>query len=184
MRDGRYLGHFKIIIYLLLTYKILFVSGVQHSSQTTESYYMILAIFPVLCITSLWLISLLLGFSEALFIKTFLERGGIKVGGCKKKKKERKAPLHSPFSPYMTIFPWPPQEFWAQIFQLIARLQPSNPCIKGTRIFSPLAVSLQVFAQRDSVEIKIGRRCHLVAVSIMPWNTDILTLSNHGSQSL
>ena len=86
----------KFFIYLLLTYKILFVSGIQHSSQTTESYYMILAIFPVLCITSLWLISLLLGFNESLFIKTFLERGGIKVGGCKKKER-KKSSIPFPF---------------------------------------------------------------------------------------
>ena len=85
----------KLFIYLLLTYKIIFVSG-EHSLQTTESYYIILAIFPVLCITSLWLISSLLGFNESLFIKAFLERGGIKVGGCKKKK-EKKITIPFPF---------------------------------------------------------------------------------------
>lgn len=126
-----------LFIYLLLTYKILFVSGVQHSSNH-RSYYMILAIFPVLCIV--WLISLLLGFSEALFIKTFLEREvEIKVGVVKKKKKKEK--LHCIPLSLMTIFPWPPQEFWAQIFQLIA--SPAFQSCRDQNLFSFGSYSLK-----------------------------------------
>lgn len=61
--------------------------------------------------------------------------------------------------------------------------QPSNFSVNGMRMFPPLDLRPHPFAQGDSVGVKIGKRCHLVARFTMT-RVGILTWSGRAIQGL